>query len=504
MSLIYWTSTESLPRQGNWSILTGEIEGEEGVQVAESDLALMAHLMRRAGFGATRDELEARVARGYEATVEELLHPETQPDVDLFLMERYLPEYGEMAAIIGTQQAWVYRMINTHRPFQEKMALFWSGVLCTGFSKVDNSRQMTLYIDMLRQRGLGNYRDLLLEVSKHPTMVYFLDNADNHKAALNENYGRELLELFSLGVGMDGQNNYTEDDVKAASRAFTGWNVEPTMPIFPYGRSTWQFSFDITDHDTSEKTFLGEKGHWNGEDVIGIIVRQPATARFICRHLYNFFVADEPPVPNWKRVPPRDMEALETLEKAFVENNYEMLPVLRTLFNSDFFKNARWEKVKSPADVVIGTMRLVGDHTEVKPGLQPIMHTCTYLGQELLNPPTVEGWHTGAEWINTGTLVERINYVAEQVGDLNLPGVKKIVERMSAAITPISLEDFVSGCLDLLGPVEVGEETLGTLTEYARTQCELRRATGEERERFAQSVAEMLQLIAATPEFQYA
>ena len=236
--------------------------------MADNDIALMAHLMRRAGFGASRDQLEAYVAKGYEATVEELLHPETQPDVDWDVMERYLPEYGELAAIDSNQQVWVYRMINTGRPLQEKMALFWHGIHCTGFAKVDHGRQMSENLELFRRHGMGNFKDLLLELSRHPTMVQYLDNIDNHKDAINENYGRELLELFSLGVGMDGKFNYTEDDVKAASRAFTGWNLEPALPVFPYGRAEWKFKFDPTDHDDSEKTFLGETGRFNGDDIV--------------------------------------------------------------------------------------------------------------------------------------------------------------------------------------------------------------------------------------------
>ena len=472
--------------------------------MADNDVALMAHLMRRAGFGSNRDELEAYVAKGYEATVEELLHPQNQPDVDLDLMERYLPEYGELANINSNQQAWVYRMINTRRPLLEKMALFWHGIMCTGFAKVDHGRMMTVYIDMFRKHGLGKYTDLLVELSRHPTMVYFLDNFENHKGSINENYGRELLELFSLGVGMDGQFNYTEDDVKAASHAFTGWNLEPTMPVFPFGRDKWQFRYDRADHDDGEKTFLGQTGCWNGEDIIDIIVRQPGTARFISRHLYNFFVADEPQVPAWKDTPPRDIDAITTLERAFTENNYEMRPVLRTLLNSDFFKNARFVKMKSPTEVVIGTMRLVRDHTEVKPGLFPIMQETIFMGQDLLNPPTVEGWHTGREWIDSGTLVERINFVADQVGNRKLPGVKLILDRMSDGSSTLSPEEFVDRCLDLIGPVEVGEKTHNALVEHATRGGELRRATEEERSSFASRAAEMLQLIVATGEYQYA
>ena len=471
--------------------------------MADKDIALMAHLMRRAGFGAPRDELEARVAKGYEATVEELLHPESQADLEWDLMERYLPEYAQLQAIDSNQQSWIYSLINTRRPLQEKIALFWHGILCTGFAKVDHGIMMTRYIDMFREHGLGNYKNILVELSRHPCMVYYLDNVENHKDSVNENFGRELLELFSLGVGMDGQLNYTEDDVKACSRAFTGWNIEPTVPAFPYGRWPWKFVYDPGDHDNGEKTFLGETGRWNGEDVVDIIVRQPATARFVSRHLYNFFVADEPQVPAWKDTPPRDPDAIRTLEKAFIESNYEIRPVLRTLFNSDFFKNSRFGKVKSPAEVVAGTMRLVKDHTEVKPGLIPITRECTYMGQDLMNPPTVEGWHTGREWIDSGTLVERINFVADQVGNLNLAGVQLIVDRMSARTDTTTPSGFVDACLDLIGPVQVSEKTRNSLVEHVGRGGELRRANGEERSRFAQRVGETLQLIVATAEYQF-
>ena len=471
--------------------------------MADNDIALMAHLMRRAGFGVPRDELEAYVAKGYEATVEELLHPEDQPDVDLYMMERYLPELGELQAFAANQHAWVYRMINTKRALLEKMALFWHGLLCTGQAKVAAALMCTDYIEIFRHHGLGSYRDLLVEMSRHPAMVYYLDNTENHKDSINENFGRELLELFSLGAGMDGHDNYTEDDVKACSRAFTGWNNEPTIPNFPWLRHTWQFRYDSTDHDHGEKTFLGQTGRWNGEDVIDIIMSHPATHRFISRHLYSYFVADEPQVPAWKDTPPRDMEAIRTLEKSFVENNYEIRSVLRTLFNSDFFKNARFAKVKNPSEVVVGTMRLVKDHIEVKPGLWDISQEPTYMGQDLMNPPSVEGWHTGREWIDSGTLVERINFVAEQVGNLDLPGVKLIVDRMSSDTSTMTPDAFVDGCLDLIGPVEVSDKTRGSLIEHARNAGELRRATEEERTHFARRVAEMLQLIVATAEYQY-
>ena len=210
--------------------------------MADKDVALMAHLMRRAGFGAARDELEVYIAKGYEATVEELLHPEDQPDWEDDLYHRALPELIDSQNHEISQVIWSYRMINTKCPLEEKMALFWHSVLCCGHAKVDHARQLAMEIDMFRRLGLGSFRDLLIELSRDPAMVFFLDNSENHKGSINENYGRELLELFSLGVGMDGQLNYTEDDVKAASQAFTGWNNQPAFPnshmVAPTGSSS--------------------------------------------------------------------------------------------------------------------------------------------------------------------------------------------------------------------------------------------------------------------------
>ena len=154
------------------------------------EMALMAHLMRRAGFGATREELEARVAKGYEATVEELLHPDEQPPIDEELLYRYFPGYEAAGALPTNQADWIYRMINTKRPLEEKLTLFWHQLFATGSSKLDNPPEMTRQIAMLRKYGLGSFRDLLVELAKSPAMIYWLDNNGNHKGAINENWGR--------------------------------------------------------------------------------------------------------------------------------------------------------------------------------------------------------------------------------------------------------------------------------------------------------------------------
>jgi len=468
--------------------------------MVNQEFALMAHLMRRAGFGAPFEELESRTAKGYEATIEELLQPDKQPDMERDIMMRYKTEWVSQAGLEGQQEEWTYQMINSKRPLQEKIALFWHGILVTGHAKCEYPRQQQLELDMFRTVGMGNFRELLQALSKDPAMVFYLDNCMSHKDAINENWGRELLELFSLGVGMDGEQNYSEDDVKEAARAFTGWTVTNSIPRYPYGKYEASFIYDPSDHDEANKTFLGETGNFNGEDIVDIIVKQPGTARFVARHLYNFFVADEPQVPAWKDTPPRDIEAIKMLEEEYFRSNYDISSMLRVLFNSNFFKNSRFEKVKSPTETVVGTMRLVGDYTTPKLGLNALTLNIRYMGQDLLNPPTVEGWHTGKEWIDSGTLVERINFTADQVGNTDLPGVKNIIERFNSEGSTISHEQFISGCLEMLGAYELTPETHSQLMEMAQSEGEVKTRTPE----FETRVGQMLQSIVATTEYLFA
>jgi uncharacterized protein (DUF1800 family) len=354
--------------------------------------------------------------------------------------------------------------------------------------------------DMFRAQGLGSFRELLQSLARDPAMVFYLDNCMSHKGAINENWGRELLELFSLGVGMDGKDNYSEDDVKEAARAFTGWTVTSAIPRYPYGRYETRFIYDPDDHDDAAKTFLGETGNFNGQDIVDIIVRQPGAARFVARHLYNFFVADEPQVPAWKDTPPRDPEAIKILEDEYFRSNYDIGSMLRVLFNSDFFKNSRFTKVKSPAETVVGTMRLVGDFTTPKPGMNALTLNIRYMGQDLMNPPTVEGWHTGKEWIDSGTLVERINFTADQVGNTAHPGVQAIINRLRAQGATLSPEALVEGCLDNLGAYEITDDTRAQLIELARSEGEIRTSGPQ----FDQRVAQMLQSMVATTEYIFA
>ena len=424
------------------------------------------------------------------------------------LIRRYHIDQNNLLLLESCQAYWLYRMVNTRRTLEEKLALFWHGIFATGYTKINHPKAILNQLSMFRRDGMGSFRTLLGQLSRDPAMIFWLDNKDNHGDAVNENYGRELLELFSMGVG-----NYTEDDVRQASRSFTGWTIRNAPlhaarvsrdSVWPYGRLDWQFEYKDDDHDPGEKTFLGHTGAFNGEDVLDIICQQPATARFISRHLYNFFVADEPQVPAWQTVPPQEPEAISTLMDAFVKHEYDIRSVLRVLFNSDFFKNARYAKVKSPTEFVVGTVRLAGGHRFPSAEDINLASETGYMGQQLLDPPSVEGWHTGAEWIETGALVSRVNFAVEQLSDVNRPGVRSMIDRIIAQGDRMSPEPLVDACLDLMGPLTVSESTRQELIGHAVAGGELRFDSEDEARSSAERIKEMLQLIVPTREYQLA
>ena len=304
-----------------------------------------------------------------------------------------------------------------------------------------------------------------------------------------------------MGVG-----NYAEDDIKSAARAFTGWTFTQPIPLYPSGQYDSVFQYRPDDHDGGEKTFLGETGRFNGEDIIDIVVKQPATGRFLSRHLYNFFVADEPQVPAWNTVPPQDPQAIEALSDAYFDSDGDIRAVLRALFNSDFFKEARFRRVKSPAELVVGTIKLVGTHRAPEPGIMDLDGAASAMGQMLMNPPTVEGWHTGREWIDGGTLNERVNFAANEMADPSQPGIQEIITRLGDGVGPLSAEELVDRCLDLVGLIDVSDETRRGLLRLARSQGDLRfdTDTDADSDEAARSVSRMLRLIVSSREYQFA
>ncbi len=262
-----------------------------------------------------------------------------------------------------------------------------------------------------------------------------------------------------------------------------------------FGDYWWEFEYRPHDHDDGEKLFLGRRGRFSGEDVIDIIASNPATARFIARKLYSFFVSDEP-----------NQGAIEILANSYLRHDGQLRSVLRTLFNSDFFKaeQVRYAKIKSPVELVVGLMRLVDDYTSPKPKLHLIATACTRMGQELYNPPSVEGWHVGSEWLDSGSLIERVNFAAEQVADVTKPGVRRIVERLMAMGPRLSPEGLVDNCLELAGPVRLAPAKRDSLITYVQRRGEVLCGDEEERQEFVSRVAGLLRLIVAEPEFQFA
>jgi len=467
--------------------------------MADKELGLLAHLMRRAGFGATLQELEESRAQGYEATVDALVHPEDASDWDDDLFRRYQPDLNSVMYFESAQNYWMYKMINSKRPLEEKIALFWHGLFATAYGKLNHAKGVVNQTDTFRRHGLGPFHSILMELSRDPAMIFWLDNKDNHKYAPNENYGRELLELFSMGIG-----NYTEDDVKNCARAFTGWTIANDEymsvrasrdSIWPSGRIDWQFEYRPEDHDDTEKRFLGRTGNFNGEDIIDIIAMRPATSWFIAGKLYNYFVSDTP-----------NEEAISFLAEEYRKSSGDIRSMLRALFLSDYFKSEDvwYAKVKSPTELVVGTARLAGSFTTPQWDITNLASDANFMGQEILNPPTVEGWHTGTEWVDTGTLVERVNSSALIIGDTLQLGVQAMIKSLKARRDIYQPNELVDECLLLVGGLQVSEGTHQRLVEFAANYGEVSFTPEDAVSCSEQQVVELLQVILATREYQMA
>lgn len=470
----------------------------------DSDLLALAHLLRRAGFTANRQELERYQNQGYESSVEKLLNPINTEYLPDDIIRRYHVDQSELRELFGAAAYWMYRMITTSSPLEEKIALFWHGLFATGYSKLNQARSLLNQIDMFRLHGLGKFDEILVQLSKDPAMLVWLDNQDNHKGAINENYGRELLELFSLGIG-----KYNENDIKECARAFTGWtlgNAEYMSmratkdSIWPYGRIAWHFEFRNEDHDSDEKEFLGEKGEFDGDEIVNIICKNQDAAKFICSRLFQFFAADD--IDNAVKE-----QVVEDMVDEYFKSEHEIRSVLRCLFNSEYFKSAecRYDRVKCPVELVVGAIKIAGSYKFPTLDIEQVAKICFFMGQGLLQPPTVEGWHEGVEWIDSGALVERINFVVQELGNTDNPGIRYIVNRLKdsnlGSFTP---EQLLDSCLDLIGPIEVSDKTRKVLVQHVSSNGSLDLSDPVNKDNADQRVGELLSLIGASPEFQMA
>lgn len=311
-----------------------------------------------------------------------------QPPID----EYYTLLWSERGEMRRAAQWWAERMLITPRPLQENLALFWHNHFATSQEKVMSYGFMLGQIEMLRQRASGNLRDLLIGIAQDPAMLAWLDNKDNVKGKPNENFAREVMELFSMGEGQ----GYTEKDIREMARAFTGWTLTSDETVQHPGR----FIDDAKKHDDGIKSFLGATGNFNGYDAIDIILRQPATPRFITRKLYRHFVRED-----------ISLELNEKLARLLLDSKYELKPLLKTIFLSrDFYSPQSFgSQVKSPVAMLVSTYRKMG--LKSIPGIPDFNETTTTLGQTLFFPPNVAGWSGGRTWINPATLLARCNCI---------------------------------------------------------------------------------------------
>ena len=371
--------------------------------------ATAAHLLNRAGFGGTPLEIQKLADLGLDQAVAQLLDYEDIPDLTANPdwakpnpeeLARYremnrngTPEQKRQAQreqqqMIGRRMMelrgwWLQRMANGPRPFQEKMVLFWHGHFATSFEKVRNPYFMWRQNDLFRKLGLGNWQQLLTEAGKDPAMLIWLDQAQSRKDHPNENFAREVMELFALGEG-----HYTEKDIAEGARALTGWSFEFRDQTFidrPF------------IHDNGDKTFLGRTGNLNGDDVIETIVAQPQAAKFITAKLWNYFAGQMPPP-----------ELNEALAADFRASGNNFKPFLRTLLRSEEFyaPDIIRNQVKSPVQWLVGSVRML--ECELPPTLLS-WGMLRQLGQDLFAPPNVKGWDGGITWITTNTLLTRYN-----------------------------------------------------------------------------------------------
>lgn len=295
--------------------------------------------------------------------------------------------YWLRASMLETNRVaywWADRMLRTHRPLEEKMALFWHGHFAVNESKVRDYRKHLKQLELFQQHGTGNFRDLLIGVAQGPAMLSFLDAGQNVKGSPNENFAREIMELFTMGVG-----NYTEQDIREAVRAFTGWYYDDL-----------KFVVNAEKHDEGQKTVLGQTGNFDGIDVIDVILAQPATANFIAAKIYRYFVRED-----------LSDGLQQRLGDLLRQHEYNLAPLLKTIFLSkDFYSAASYgTAIKSPVQLVISTYRKLG--LKQVPGAPDFNDVTASLGQRLFYPPTVAGWAQGCSWITPGLLLARGNFV---------------------------------------------------------------------------------------------
>jgi uncharacterized protein (DUF1800 family) len=381
-----------------------------------------AHLLNRAGFAGTPAEIEAARGKGLDAAVRDLVdvsddladvpppewaYPRTIGKIRTQMRSQRISRrerrekkraFHDMEGenILDLRRWWLERMLTSPAPLLEKMTLFWHGHFATSVQKVGDGYWMWLQNDTLRRNALGNFATLTKKMSRDPAMMIYLDLQESEREHPNENWARELMELFTIGIG-----NYTEQDIRESARAFTGYRVN---------LRTQQFRFRPFQHDASPKTFMRRTGPLDGDDIIDTLVEKPACPQFIGRKIWRYFVEDDPS--------PQIVDALADRIRA---HNYEIRPVLREIFSSSEFysEHVMRSQIKSPVQFLIQTAKLL----EIPlPPVTIAQNAMRQMGQILFAPPSVKGWDGGKSWISTSTLLFRYNFANYLInGDAMLP-----------------------------------------------------------------------------------
>ena len=398
------------------------------------------HLFQRVGFGATPAQIRDFGEKSPEKALKfllkdsekinllEIVDEETEMVMKKKILRNMLEIKGlpaqEIKDQIKVQQEkltdlnflWVKNMASGESMLREKMTLFWHGHFAC---RIRQPLLTQIQNNVIRQNALGKFSDLLLAISKDPAMLQFLNNQQNRKNSPNENFAREVMELFTLGRG-----NYTEKDVKEAARAFTGWGSNPKG----------EFIIRPNQHDDGEKTFQGKTGNFKGEDILKIILENPKTSTFICAKIYRYFVNENV-----------DNQIVDKMAKRFRSNDYDIADLMEYIFKSVWFYLPEniGTRIKSPVELLVGLQRNFGIEFQQK---QSVLFIQKALGQILFYPPNVAGWSGGKNWIDSSTLMTRmklpeiifkdseITFKPKDDGDVNTENLSKKIKRMQANI----------------------------------------------------------------------
>jgi uncharacterized protein (DUF1800 family) len=449
-----------------------------GREVVRHGEHLVEHLLRRAGFGASQEEIDDYMDLGFMGTVRRLLDYETVPDdVDALIGKAGyvgITARSPRTVINDSRQRWIFRMVHTRRPLQEKMTLFWHNHFATAYSKVagaygseegarymaakpsEDPNQVKGQIELFREHALGNFRDLLTAVAKDTAMLVWLDGRTNVKGRPQENFARELMELFTMGV-----DTFAEADVYAGARVFTGWNL--ARP----GNGYYTFSYVASQHDTAAKDFTfpiyangsktiparaADAGIQDGADLINAVAGHPETGPRLARKLYRFFISE---------VSTPDPALIAQLAKIYYDSRFEMKPVVEQLLLSPQFAEAsnRYARYSWPAEFVARSIKEIGwTGFSLNDALTPMAN----MGQQLFEPPDVAGWDLGTSWFSSGAMLTRMNFASQ------LATNQKFNLREIARAGKQSPEALVSLMLDRLTAAPFAREPFQALLDYAR------------------------------------